>query len=557
MPVGASCLHFGAAATKSVAVVHVGKTWIGGFAALALCASVGACKPKAAIDQSEGGLAEGGAPVEAASEVRTLPAEAGADEVGMRVAVTMTPAPVFSAPEFPARDPTKATEERKGVIRLGDLRKGALVLAKPEVIKKPNCAEGWFELIDGGFLCGKYATADLASKELATAPHAPYDDRPLPYEYGLNLTNGTPLYRRMPLRKERQEAEQGLAVGKTKKSDKADKSDDSKAAPPEADPGGSGAAPAGSGTPWYLKDHKGARPQVTLDDLKGESGLIVQRMVRGFYLSLDQEVTAFAGTFWRTATGNYVAKNHVLVHKSVTEFEGVHLDANDPKKKLPLAFVTNTNTHKHTLDEKNGEWRSHGGEKVERFLIVGLTGNSKVANNKRFVETVEGWWVRDTDVTVARLPKPPPNLAPGEKWIDVNLKTQTLVASEGETPVYATIVSTGRHDDNDAAKDHRTKSGSFRIREKHVSATMDDDSASDGPYSIQDVPWIMYFEGSYALHGAFWHSKFGHERSHGCVNMTPFDARQMFQWVGPKMPTGWHGVKATDANPGTRVIVHE
>ena len=86
---------------------------------------------------------------------------------------------------------------------------------------------------------------------------------------------------------------------------------------------------------------------------------------------------------------------------------------------------------------------------------------------------------------------------------------------------------------------------------------MDDDSASDGPYSIQDVPWIMYFHSGIALHGAFWHSSFGHERSHGCVNLEPYDAKNLFGWVGPRLPDGWHGIHATDANPGTRVIVHE
>lgn len=527
-------MQFGGGATRSLGVTF--RAVIVGLISLVLvgCKSRGAGSGDAAIDEA------------GVIETIVVPDSGATESGGVRIAILTTPTPVFTAPEFPARDPNKASEERKGVYRLGDLRKGAQVLAKPEVLKKTNCPEGWFELLDGGFICGKYATADLGSKELASAPHAPYNDRPLPYDYGLNLTNGTPLYRRFPMRKERADAEHGLAVGKTKRNENG-----------EAVKAESEAAPAGSESPWYLRDHKGARPQVTLDELKGESGLVLQRMVRGFYLGLDQEVTGYAGTFWRTTMGNFVAKNHILVHKSVTEFEGVHLDAADPKRRLPIAFVTNTNTHKHTLDEKNGEWRSHGGELVPRFLIVAVTGNTKVVSNKRFVETIEGWWVRDTDVTIARAPKMPPNLGPDEKWIDVDLKSQTLVASHGDIPVYATIVSTGRHDDRDPSKDHRTKTGSFRIREKHISATMDDDSASDGPYSIQDVPWIMYFEGSFALHGAFWHSRFGHERSHGCVNMTPYDAREVFRWVGPKLPTGWHGVKATEANPGTRVIVHD
>jgi lipoprotein-anchoring transpeptidase ErfK/SrfK len=86
---------------------------------------------------------------------------------------------------------------------------------------------------------------------------------------------------------------------------------------------------------------------------------------------------------------------------------------------------------------------------------------------------------------------------------------------------------------------------------------MDGDVASDGPYSIEDVPWIMYFSGSYALHGAFWHSEFGRTKSHGCVNLSPEDARRIFGWTEPQLPEGWHGVVATEEKQGTRVVVHD
>ena len=85
---------------------------------------------------------------------------------------------------------------------------------------------------------------------------------------------------------------------------------------------------------------------------------------------------------------------------------------------------------------------------------------------------------------------------------------------------------------------------------------MDGNSANDGPYSIEDVPWVMYFEASFALHGAFWHEGFGGMRSHGCVNLAPSDARWFFQWTEPQVPTGWHGAYATAQRPGTRVYVH-
>ncbi len=87
---------------------------------------------------------------------------------------------------------------------------------------------------------------------------------------------------------------------------------------------------------------------------------------------------------------------------------------------------------------------------------------------------------------------------------------------------------------------------------------MDGDVASDGPYSIEDVPWIMYFNGFDSHSTApFWHSQFGNVKSHGCVNMSPLDARAMFAWDRPAASEGWHGVWATPEHPGTRVIVHD
>ena len=81
------------------------------------------------------------------------------------------------------------------------------------------------------------------------------------------------------------------------------------------------------------------------------------------------------------------------------------------------------------------------------------------------------------------------------------------------------------------------------------------DSAVDGPYSIEDVPYVMYFHGAYALHSAFWHDRFGHTKSHGCVNVAPLDARWLFRWTGPHLEAGWHGAFPTEANPAAWVII--
>jgi hypothetical protein len=304
---------------------------------------------------------------------------------------------------------------------------------------------------------------------------------------------------------------------------------------------------------------------VKIDDIRTneQGGLVVTRMVRGFYLSLDKELSTPSGRFWRNTAGFLAPADHILVHKPKTEFEGVRIGAEGEKRHLPLGWVVSPRAHRYQVepgdpsraDEKNGKLLR--GDAIDRFTIVQLTGKSLTIEDRGYFETDEGWWLRDVDAAVTRPGPAPKGLQPGEKWIDVNLSTQSLVAFEGDKPVYATIVSTGRHNDEDKTKDHKTIQGEFRIREKHIAATMEDDGSGEGAYSIQDVPWIMYFEGSYALHGAFWHSMFGREKSHGCVNMTPFDAKYIFGWSEPQLPEGWHGMRATKEHPGTRVVVHE
>ena len=60
----------------------------------------------------------------------------------------------------------------------------------------------------------------------------------------------------------------------------------------------------------------------------------------------------------------------------------------------------------------------------------------------------------------------------------------------------------------------------------------DGTAAGDMPYSIEDVPFVMYFHRSYAVHGAFWHSNFGVQMSHGCVNMRSEEAKWLFGLIG-------------------------
>jgi lipoprotein-anchoring transpeptidase ErfK/SrfK len=101
-----------------------------------------------------------------------------------------------------------------------------------------------------------------------------------------------------------------------------------------------------------------------------------------------------------------------------------------------------------------------------------------------------------------------------------------------------------------------TPRGTYRIYQKHITTTMDSDVA-DHEFELRDVPWVMYFKGGYALHGAYWHDDFGRTRSHGCVNVAPIDARFAFEWATPEVPRHWHATYSSDVtNQGTLVHIH-
>jgi lipoprotein-anchoring transpeptidase ErfK/SrfK len=502
--------------------------------------------------------------------------------------------PIMSEMDWPTKnddDPNpKKHRKDKTVKRIGYLRQGGLAPVIPEPHKTANCQEGWYELVAGGFVCGKYATLDLTHPRIKTAPHAPYLDQGLPYQYATNVANGTPLYRTIPSKDDRlrfepwyqkktkPKIEESNPYDPTFVSTTTDPPPAATIAPSTSDPMGLGVDDLDAGTPWYLRDWDGGKPQVTLDDLRGE-GPIVRRMVKGFYVAIDQAIDVNHIKWWKT-TASYIAPyDRMYVTKPITDFHGVWLNtaaataapfpgpvAQDagatppywvehPPTHLPMAFVSWPRSHKYTLDTDH-KHATEAADTVSRYTPLQLTGTKETVGGVVYHEVEGGTWVRGVDVVVMEPGPAPTDLQPGEKWIDVNLTTQSLLAFEGDKAVYATLVSTGRKDKNNKDKNHETPPGTFRIREKHIASTMDGDVATDGPYSIEDVPWIMYFNMSYALHGAFWHNNFGHQQSHGCVNLAPNDARALFGWTEPRLPEGWHGVWATDEHPGTRVIVH-
>jgi lipoprotein-anchoring transpeptidase ErfK/SrfK len=218
-----------------------------------------------------------------------------------------------------------------------------------------------------------------------------------------------------------------------------------------------------------------------------------------------------------------------------------------------LAFVRKEDAAKYDVSarslKKVGPLQLH--------VAVQLTGKSTKIGETRLVEAEDGAWLKDEDLAIAAKPSELPAFAGGtKKWIDVSILGQTMVLYEGTKPVYVAAVSTGRDGLGDPKSTFSTVRGTFHIREKHVTTTMDSHEV-DNKFELRDVPWVEYFEKGYAIHAAPWHDSYGNPRSHGCINMSPIDARRVFMWTDPPLPADWHAVYASESTgEGTVVHVH-
>ena len=165
-------------------------------------------------------------------------------------------------------------------------------------------------------------------------------------------------------------------------------------------------------------------------------------------------------------------------------------------------------------------------------------------------------WLALRDLRRPTWAPPPPEVDAdaGERWIDVDLATQTLVAYEGRRAVFATLVSSGKGRKGSA---NATPPGTYRIWAKLLTSDMDnlEDESASRYYRMEDVPYVQYFSKGVGLHGAFWHRSFGRVRSHGCVNLAPLDAQRLFWWTSPRLPAGWTATLPTAHEPGTVVRV--
>ncbi|HUE98667.1 MAG TPA: L,D-transpeptidase [Anaerolineales bacterium] len=153
-----------------------------------------------------------------------------------------------------------------------------------------------------------------------------------------------------------------------------------------------------------------------------------------------------------------------------------------------------------------------------------------------------------------------PDVDPAEKKIEANLDYQTLSCYEGSTEVYFCRISSGLGIDlstGQPSDELATPVGNLLTHWKIMSLNMTAGTFQSG-YSTPAVPWSTMVSGDgVAIHGAFWHSAFGEKRSHGCINVTPEDAKWIFRWTTPYVSLAQSEVRVSLPDHGTIVVSSE
>lgn len=411
------------------------------------------------------------------------------------------------------------SEPTERAVVVGYLRRGATLRAR-EGMPGKGCDTLWHAVFGGGYVCAGrgFLLGDTPQGFPSAAPPQLYE--PLPYRYAKAEQADLPVFFRVPTKLE--EHEFGAKLSQAR----------SRGIEPQF------AAQARTALP--ARGKKPPAPPLPAPPVLPE---VVRMLLQpGFYVSLDRRESPDESGFLRTVRGDYVrdAGERAVVPSSL---HGVALHG---ERSGTLALITRAKVASYTRDALSGELARAG--EFAQLEAVELAGELIRSGKRSYAVLRDGRIVQEDALRVLPSIERPAIVPRSARWIAVSLSTQTLIAFDGETPVYATLVSSGK-------PEHETPTGLFRIASKHVSTTMDGEAGSDEAYSIEDVPWVMYFSGSIALHGAFWHERFGRTRSHGCVNLAPLDARWLFDWTEPALPTGFHGVEASAERLGTIVAV--
>lgn len=233
------------------------------------------------------------------------------------------------------------------------------------------------------------------------------------------------------------------------------------------------------------------------------------------WVSVQGESSYAGQTWYQINPGEYVRAADLWLY-SPSRFHGVALAA-QPER--PFAWILQTVTPRVTpAGPVNTEAPAYG-----RYQLVQIFATEGVGDQVWYLIGPHQWI---NQVYVGKVtPGPrPAGLAGGTSWVDVNLFEQTMAVYSGDQMIYATLMSSG-------LPGWDTPTGLTQIWHRVEMGKMSGSEGRADYYFLEDVPWALYFNQAVSFHAAYWHNDFGYHHSHGCVNLSPLDARWLWEWA--------------------------
>lgn len=198
---------------------------------------------------------------------------------------------------------------------------------------------------------------------------------------------------------------------------------------------------------------------------------------------------------------------------------------------------------------------------VDQIKISEVTGNLIYRINERYGSYGDIFWAEGAafrPITEEEIAPIHPDIDPVEKKVVANLTYQTISCMEGNREVYFCRMSSGTLYDayGNFVDAWSTPLGTHWIWRKTISIHMAGGTVGGG-WDTPGVSWTTLFSGTgVAVHSTFWHNDYGTERSRGCLNVTPEDAKWIFRWTTPVVSLEPGDLTIQGAG-GTHVVVEE
>ncbi|MEP7124184.1 MAG: L,D-transpeptidase, partial [Byssovorax sp.] len=386
----------------------------------------------------------------AAAVTTSAPAPSAAKAAEPIVAAKAARARIYAKARFAwIQAEPRASNGWLGYLSLGGsapLRGGSVESAR--VVGGAGCT-AWYAIEPRGFVCaGDTASVDADDPVVrALAADAPKIDSPWPYEYAESM--GAPRYAHLPTLAEQRSTEWDLdAHRKRITAARAGEAVDKSLI-------GVDLAPAGAPMPALF----------TFSPLVREArAFVAPGSTVAYTRAFDDGDRAFLLAHDKAL----IPRDRVRPYPRST-FHGVEIGGDVA---LPIAFFRRIDRPKYRKGD-DGAFAATG-ESWPRLAWVGLTGAQETSGKQVFLATKEaGLFVLESDASVVRQASPPPgrpdpSSGSGRRtWLDISVLDGWLVAYEGMTPVFATLIAPGRggvpYGDRDPLETASTPTGTFRV----------------------------------------------------------------------------------------------